>query len=111
SDALVASGQRPLELRAPVADDPMEIDLSSRQMHVPGLQDLNALVGDVAAQAGNRSVQSLPDLLFGEGLGDNPRTELTGFEADLEEGERSAHASALHVSAHDVRRDRVPRRG
>ena len=73
----------------------MEIDLSSRQIHVPGLQDLNALVGDVAAQAGNRAVQSLPDLLLSEGLGDNPRTELAGFEADLEEGEQGLQQIVL----------------
>ena len=87
-DALIASGQRPLELRAPVASDPMEIDLSSRQIDVPGLQDLDALVGHVPVEAGNRPVQCLPDRRLGEGLRDDPRTELFGFEAGLEEGEQ-----------------------
>jgi hypothetical protein len=66
----------------------MESDLSSRQIHVPGLQDLDALVGHVPVEAGNRPVQGLPDLFLGEGLGHDPRTELAGFEAGLEEGEQ-----------------------
>jgi hypothetical protein len=87
-DALIASGQRPLELRAPVANDPMELDLSSRQIYVPGVQNLDALVGHVPVEAGNRPLQCLPDPLLGEGLGDDPRAELVGFEAGLEEGEQ-----------------------
>ena len=66
----------------------MEIDLSSRQIHVPRFQDLDALVGDVPVEAGNGPVQCLPDLLLGEGFGDDPRTELVSFEAGLEEGEQ-----------------------
>ena len=80
----VKAGRQAIE-RAKI--DPMEIDLSSLQIHVPGLQDLDALVGHVPVEAGNRLVQCLPDVLFGEGLGDDPRTELLGFEAGFEKGE------------------------
>jgi hypothetical protein len=73
----------------------MEIDLSSREIHVPGLQDLDALVGHVPVEAGNRPVQCLPDLLLAEGLGDDPHTELAGFEASLEEGEQGLQQVVL----------------
>src|SRR2546423_1801996 len=83
--SLAASGHRVLELRVPVTDDAMEVDLASRQIPVPRLQDLDAPVGHVLVEAGNRPLQRLPDPVLGQGLGDDPRTELAGFEAGLEE--------------------------
>jgi hypothetical protein len=87
-DALIASGQRPLELVAPVADDPMKIDFSSREIDVPGVQNLDAVIGHVPVEAWNRPVQCLPDLRLGEGLRDDPRTELVPSKTSLEEGEQ-----------------------
>src|SRR5438132_13300255 len=52
-DALVASGQRLLELGVPVADDAMKIDLPSGEIYVPGVQNLDTLLGYIPFEPRN----------------------------------------------------------
>ena len=87
-DALIASGQRPLELGAPVADDPMKIDFSSREIDVARVQDLDAVAGHIAVEVWNGPAQCLPDLRLVQGLGDDPRTKFVGLETGFEEGKQ-----------------------
>src|SRR2546425_3057816 len=59
-DALIASGQRPLELGAPVADDPMKIDFSSGEIDVARVQDLDAVAGHIAVEVWNGPAGPMP---------------------------------------------------